>query len=273
MSQDVIKLYIGADPNNCDLEQMMVADYSLNKHSSLPIDITWLRLSRAHTSPFYGWRTETWTTSFSGLRWAAPALAGGHGRAIYLDPDTIALADIAELWRIPFQPGKIIIAKGGTGWRYCVSVFDCRAVSELLGPMDVFKANPNSHRDTIKYFLTHPALVQEFPMGKQWNYCDNENLEQINDPSVKIVHYTAIDTQPSARYAIPRLAAEGRKHWYNGPVNEHPRREITALFDRYYEEALAAGYSIEKYRRVPFGEFKKADLSGYSGAKERSPTA
>ena len=31
MNNEVIKVFVGCDPNNCDLEQMMVLDYSIHK--------------------------------------------------------------------------------------------------------------------------------------------------------------------------------------------------------------------------------------------------
>ena len=34
MNDDVIKVFVGCDPNNCDLEQMMVLDYSIRKYTA-----------------------------------------------------------------------------------------------------------------------------------------------------------------------------------------------------------------------------------------------
>ena len=45
-----IKIFIGCDPNNSDLEQMMVLDYSLHKHTSEPVEIIWMQLSRDPSS-------------------------------------------------------------------------------------------------------------------------------------------------------------------------------------------------------------------------------
>ena len=61
--QEVIKVFVGCDPNDCDLEQMMVLDYSIRKHCSLPVEIHWMQLSRDPQSFWYsnpaqlpGWR-------------------------------------------------------------------------------------------------------------------------------------------------------------------------------------------------------------------------
>ena len=83
-----IQVFVGCDPNNCDLEQMMVLEYSLRKHTSHPVNITWMQLSHDTNSPWYtnqetgeGWRTEKWATPFSGFRWAIPESCNFEGRA------------------------------------------------------------------------------------------------------------------------------------------------------------------------------------------------
>ena len=49
----VVKLFIGCDPNDCDLEQLMVLHYSITKYSSLPVDITFMQLTRDRSSFWY----------------------------------------------------------------------------------------------------------------------------------------------------------------------------------------------------------------------------
>src|SRR3546814_18103128 len=93
---DAIRVFVGCDPNDCDLEQMMVLEHSLRQHASLPVDINWMQLSSDPLSFWYydsgipdGWHTERWATPFSGLRWAVPAHSGYEGGAIYMDTVTI----------------------------------------------------------------------------------------------------------------------------------------------------------------------------------------
>ncbi|BBI68081.1 hypothetical protein PKHYL_22720 [Psychrobacter sp. KH172YL61] len=70
-TEDTIKVFVGCDPNNCDLEQMMVLDYSIHKHTSVPVEIVWMQLSRDPNSYWYsnpetgeGWNTTKWSTPF-----------------------------------------------------------------------------------------------------------------------------------------------------------------------------------------------------------------
>lgn len=266
---DTVKIFVGCDPNDCDLEQMMVLEYSLRKHASLPLDIHWMQLSRDPASFWYsdpeqqaGWRTETWATPFSGLRWAVPAYCDYTGRAIYMDADMLALCDIAELWRAPFEPGKIIMGKGRKqSWRFCVSVWDCAAARAHLPELDALRSTPQAHQNLMRYFAEHAELIQ--PLDSDYNNIDGEK-KAIAD--IRILHYSDMGTQFTHKYSVPRLAQEGQKHWFDGQIIEHPRRDLAELFDRYYDEALANGYSLERYR-VPqrFGKIVKESQKDYLG--------
>src|SRR5882762_6242859 len=116
---ETARIFVGCAANNEDLESQVVLEYSLRKHASIPVEITWMQLSRNPASPFYsdpekglGWRTKQWATPFSGFRWALSVLCEFEGRAIYMDSDFIVMSDIAALWYQEFSPGKIVIAKG-----------------------------------------------------------------------------------------------------------------------------------------------------------------
>ena len=118
MSGDTIKVFVGCDPNNCDLEQMMVLDYSIRKHTQQPVEIVWMQLSRDENSAWFsdpankrGWQTEKWATPFSGFRWAIPEYCGFEGRAIYMDADMQVFKNIEELWNLPFNSAKVLVQK------------------------------------------------------------------------------------------------------------------------------------------------------------------
>lgn len=265
----VIKVFVGCDPNDCDLEQMMVLDYSLRKHSSLPLEIHWMQLSRDPHSFWFsdpakkqGWRTDTWATPFSGFRWAIPAFCEFSGKAIYMDADVIVLSDIAELWATPFEPGKVVMAKGGgESWRFCVSMWDCAAAKSQLPTLADLRGKPETHQQLRKHYKRHTETIQSF--DTQFNNIDGEgvSIEQI-----KILHYSDMGTQFSHGRAMARLQSEGGTHWFDGAVMAHPRQDLQALFDDYYQQALDAGYSLDSYRvKQVFGAFPKHSQKGYTG--------
>jgi hypothetical protein len=260
-----IRIFIGCAANHEDAESQAVLEYSIRRFASQPIEIVWMKLSNDPDSPFYsgkagGWKTIQWATPFSGFRWAIPALCGFKGRAIYMDSDVIVMDDINELWRQRFTPGKVVMAKGSAAsWRYCVSLWNCERAQGVIWPFETLREKPESHKMMCRYFAHHPALVQSF--RGNWNCLDGESYADLADPDIKAIHYTSMKHQPQLKHAVPRLAAQGRRHWFDGEPADHPRRDLSDLFDRTLIEAEAAGFTVDRYTADPmFGEYQKLNV-------------
>ncbi|OTG84716.1 glycosyl transferase [Acinetobacter sp. ANC 4648] len=274
MTQDVIKIFIGCDPNNCDLEQMMVLDYSIRKHTQHNVEIIWMQLSHNSNSPWYthqetatGWSTEKWATPFSGFRWAIPELCNFEGRAIYMDTDVLVLCDISELWNHSISDDAMVIAKGDkSSARLCTCVWDCEKAKQYLPSLKSLQADPDGHKKLMQLLKDQPHLAH--PYNNSYNCIDGENL---TIDQIKVLHYSDMGTQFTHQYAIPRLEASNQKHWFDGKILPHPRQDLSELFDQYYNEALAAGYTPESYSVSPFGNFKKASQINYQGNKVTRP--
>lgn len=270
MAPETIKIFIGCDPNNCDLEQMMVLDYSIQKHTQQPYEITWMQLSKDPSSPWYsdhdikkGWLTEKWATPFSGFRWAIPEYCDFKGRAIYMDADVIVLCDIAELWHHEMNDQSIVIAKGDKkSARLCTCVWNCEKAKQYLLPLSTLQSDINSHQKMMQLIKDQPQLVT--PYQDSYNCIDGEALgiEQI-----KILHYSDMGTQFSHKYSIPRLIGAGQKHWFDGKIIPHPRSDLSELYDQYYNEALTNGFKPGDYKITNFGNFLKATQHLYRGNK------
>lgn len=241
----------------------MVLEYSLKKHSSLPIELTFMKISDNITSPWGGWDTQLWATPFSGFRWSIPEVCNFAGKGVYMDSDMIILSDIAKLWNQSFDAGKVVLTKGGEQtWRYCVCMWNNAFARDFLLPLERMKANPDSHRRMMNYFSTNQEIVQ--PFKGNWNCVDMENFKNFDN--IDILHYSDMATQPHLRYAIPRLQAIGKKHWFDGELKTHWRPEVVSLFDQYYNEALEAGYKVENYiPKTPWIEYNKESQKGYQG--------
>lgn len=260
----MIRIFVGCCTNNEDLESQSVLEWSLRKHHPADdIEIVWMQLSRDPASFWYsdparglGWNTAEWATPFSPFRFAIPAYCKFEGRAIYMDSDMIAMADIAELWNQPFQDGKAVISKGEND-RYCVSLFDCARMKALVPPLDQLRRRAGLYR-SVRGALN--GRVQKF--AGNWNCLDGnpagelDRYKSLNDPDIKVLHYTVIPTQLQLKHALPRLAREGGRHWYAGKPKPHPRADFQKLFDDLLAEAIASGYPPERYRKQPFGEFR-----------------
>lgn len=260
ITPETVRVFVGTSANGEDAEAEMALEWSLRSRSTLPVAITWMRLSHDPVSVWSGWNSSKWATPFSAFRWAIPAACNFQGRAIYMDVDMVAVADIAELWRMPIEPGKIVVARGGGSWRFCVSLWDCAAAKDYILPLDVLKADPASHVRMIDLFRRHPELVQAFPAGQFWNFLDTTDADLS---LAKVVHFTNMATQPHGPLALAR----GVHHWFEksgGVRKPHPNKALVALFEEAYRGALDAGYKLENYLpSEPFGDYRKADLTGY----------
>jgi len=254
---ETARIFVGCAPNHEDAESQAVLEWSIRKHASVPVEITWLKLQRE--GRLSGWHTKGWPTPFSGLRWAVPELAGFQGRAIYMDSDVMVLGDIAELLNQPLAPGKAIAAKGPG--RLCVSLWDCAAVKPHAIPIEQLRQMPSNHRVMSARFRALGRLIQPFA-GGEWNNLDGE-------PSrlpVKALHYTSMPHQPHIPMAAKRLAKAGRQHWFDGKPAPHWRPTVTRMFLELLVEAAVNGYPVERYcQDAPFGPYQKRCLKNLVG--------
>lgn len=154
------------------------------------------------------------------------------------------------------------MVKGGReAWRFCVCMWDCAAAKEFLPGITEMRSNPDTHKVMKRFFQENQHQIQQF--DTQFNNIDGEGTKASD---IKILHYSDMGTQFSHAYSIPRLQREGKSHWFDGALLPHPRDDLRELFDTYYHEALAAGYSLDNYRNPsPFGRITKFSQKNYSG--------
>lgn len=278
MNQELIKVFVGCSANGEDAESQSVLEYTLRKHASQPVEIEWMKMSRDPNNFWYvdpgvgGWKTETWATPFSGFRWGIPERCNFEGKAIYMDSDMIIQDDIAKLWNQEFKPGKVVMAKGGDqSWRYCVALWNNAAARDVILPVSRFKAVPECHQRMMGFFSNNGEIVQSFE--NNWNCIDGEDYKDLNDPDIKIIHYSDMSTQPHIAAAQKRLADANLKHWFDGVVKTHWRQDLIDLFEKNLAEAIANGYPISKY--IPnelYGEYNKESQKDYAHAHQWSKT-
>lgn len=235
---EAIKVFIGCAPGGQDAESMAVLEWTIRKRTSLPVDITWMYQGAA--PEFTGWDTSKWATPFSGFRWAIPELCGFEGKAIYMDSDMIVLSDLADLWNQDTRD-HVVLGKGGGEWRLCVSLWDCAAAKGKIPPIEQMKRNPAAHTE-MRRVSTAPGFIGAF--SGNWNCLDREYQPGCD---AKILHYTDMKSQPQHRHAGPRLAAQGRKHWFKGGLTPDRFPEINAMFDGLLDEAAENGCPVSRY--------------------------
>lgn len=256
----MIRIFVGCAGNAEDAESQCVLEYRLRTLSSLPIEIEWMRLTRDKASFWSGWNSSGWATPFTAFRWGIPAFCGFKGRAIYMDSDMIPMADIAELWQQDIPLSRCMLVRSTEGkLRTCVILFDCERARDLLpicSDIKKLKGMASAHKEATSYLQQHRDIVGAFDGA--WNSIDLKGVTGLDDPTLKMIHYSSMPNQVHLKYARARLEKEGKRHWYDGDTGPHWRPELQELFDRLYAEAQAAGYTVDRYLpKVPYGDYRK----------------
>lgn len=102
-----------------------------------------------------------------------------------------------------------------------------------------------------------------FPMTQimdgKWNNFDGED-QRLED--IGLLHLTDMSTNPGVHMAIKRLGDQS-KHWYDGPLREHPRKDVVECFNTYYNEALESGMRVEDYLPEKMVIYQKQSQKNY----------
>ena len=254
----MIRLFIGCSANGEDAEAQAMLEYTLRKHHPADdLEINWMMLSRDPASPWYsnpkkneGWNTQLWATPFSVFRWAIPHVCNWTGKAIYQDVDQIWRDDIANLWNQAVPNGKAILSKSDN--HSCVMLMDCEKLKDRVMNFEKMRRMHGGYSLIRKSLAPYMARF----VGN-WNCLDGENYSTLFDADIKVIHFTKVETQPHLKYALPRLAKQGKRHW-NGllQMHAHARSDVQPLVDEVWKQAQDAGYTTERYiPQSPFGQY------------------
>lgn len=252
---DTIRLFVGTDGSNCDLESQAVLEWSVRKHTTDDVEIVWMQ--QMANGPYAGWKCGSGRTTFSHFRWSIPAMCNYEGKGIYVDSDFIVQVPLSELWNQPI-PNVLLARKSNKPHgkiKMCCILFDCEKARGHVPPLDKLKAMPDPQGTLANYFKDNDHLVDRYE--GDWNAIDLAGYQDINDPRVKAIHYSRMSCQPQLKHALPRLKREGKSHWYTGETMPHPRADLQELFDRLLVEATENGYGIDRYRVDEFGTTRR----------------
>ena len=221
-----VKIFIGSSSNGEDSYIENIYEYSLRKNCSIDLEITWMRQNKeglwSHNN------TQMWSTPFSGFRWFIPEICNFKGRAIYTDCDMINFKDMASLLETDMRNKPIAARKGQRfgGHEFCVMVFDCERIQDMLIPITRQKNIPEYHHRMIHKFSGNSDLVED--LDPRWNCLDGED-RKIDD--IWQLHWTKMSTQP------------WKPGWFTGVTEEHPRKDLVKLLEEMHIDAEKAGYT------------------------------
>lgn len=212
------RIFIGTSINGEDEQAEVTLAYSLRKHSSEPLEITFMRNNTDPNNPFANFNSKSWATPFSGLRWAIPEVCNFKGRAVYMDVDQLNLKDIMELHNIELN-GKAI---GCIQGRTCVMVIDCEKFKDIAVPIEKMKLEARYHAKL--YAIVRNPKICEI-IDTRWNILDGNGNVPIS--SIWHLHFTSMPTQP------------WKPAWYKGQHTPHSRKDLVELWEKYRDEAFA----------------------------------
>lgn len=229
-----IRVFIGS--GEASLLERKVAIYSLRKHTQRELDIyvfngTHNAIELNHQEPVLAPLSLPLkyqnATEFSLYRYLIPQICNNQGKAIYIDSDTICLADIGKLFDTPLNHCDFLAKKDAytdTGeklWGLSVMLIDCEKCSFDLDK--IYQAIGKELYTYTDFSCMSPAFLAYHPykigeLDPHWNVFD------YHDSETQLIHYTNLCTQP----------------W---KYTNHPYGE---LWFTYFQEAIAVGDITER---------------------------
>lgn len=167
-------------------------------------------------------RRDRNVTGFSLVRLAVPELCGFSGRAVYMDSDMVVLADVAELFALPFGAAAVLRPPN----QAAVVVYDCARLRHWTAAAAAANVGSGRWDYACAIELAHDAAVAR-SVPARWNRCDERPADTA------LVHFTTLARQPWREGAWHPLAplwfAELRAAVRDGTVSaDDVRREHRA---------------------------------------------
>lgn len=186
--------------------------------------------------------------SFTLSRFMPPELMGYSGRAVVIDPDVLALADINELFGTDLNDHAIAACRRNIGWETSVMLLDCAKLThwKIADILSGLKSQAIDYVDLM--WLRGETSVLELP--DVWN--SHDKIE----PGTRMLHMTRILTQPW-KTGLPIASTYGKPKAVLGLIpreplrrllgrraarfQPHPEAEVQTTFMTLFKEALDAG--------------------------------
>jgi hypothetical protein len=229
----MLKVFIQA--NNRQLFGARLAKFALEKHASRPINIEILNVDellvfRAFVGKSFrrGHEIRTYTLddlqSFTLSRFMPPELMGYDGRAVVLDPDIFALADIWKLLGKDMQEYVVLACPKKNAWDSSVMLLDCAKlthwdIGDILERLASHKLN----------YTTLMTLAKEDvgELTRDWNSLD------ILSEETKMLHTTERLTQPW-KTGLPIDFTRNRMSKLFGIIPREPIHKLIGKYPTYY---------------------------------------
>ena len=187
----MLRIFIGWDsrfPEPAD-----VLRYSLIKYSSIPLEIRYLKLADLGIDRVYD---PLASTEFTYSRFLVPHLCGFHGKAVFMDNDMLALADVKELDELPMEGFALRVVKHDYQPTTTVKMYGCPQTSyprknwSSLMIMDCAKLRLWTKQVVETQTGAYLHRFQDIPDDQIDEIPPAWNMLDMMDKSTKLIHYT-----------------------------------------------------------------------------------
>ena len=184
------RIFIGSDPSQ-ELGAKML-EYTVRKHST--ITTTFDTMQNVEV-PMPKDPNNQPRTQFSFNRFVIPALAGYHGRGLYLDADMQVFSDLRELWEMPFGDATAMYAPPSNPSRpkqTSVMLLDCDRLSwDIKNIVRDLDEGRYDYEGLLRDMKLEPEGAVQDRVPTDWN-----SLEEYTPGKTRLLHYTDMKTQP-----------------------------------------------------------------------------
>ncbi len=198
-----LRVFIGWDSR--EQEAYAVAEHSLRRHASIPLDVRPLRQSDLREAGLYSREADPLAaTEFTYTRFLTPLLAGFQGYALFFDCDFLWTADVAELVALAdpnvavscvqhdHRPSETTKMDGAVQTRYprknwsSLMLFNCAHPS--TGRLDAGAVNMETGA-----YLHRMAWAADGEIGAlptEWNWLEGASEPPVDGRRPKAIHFT-----------------------------------------------------------------------------------
>ena len=188
----MLKIFIGYDSRFP--EPAYVAEYSIRKHATSPLDITFLQLANLD---FRYKVNEQSSTEFTYTRFLIPYLCNYEGLALFLDNDVLVLNNIKDLLNLSMEKYALRVVKHEYNPSTDTKMYGTKQVpyarknwsSVMLMNCALLKKWTKEYVENTPGIQQHQfkaipdELIGDLPI--EWNSLDYRN------ESTKLIHYTS----------------------------------------------------------------------------------
>lgn len=189
-SPDVVRIFVAASAD--EWLPAKVLEFSIRERASREIEFASIAsFGRSIPQPLH--RRSQPRTPFSFQRFLIPELCAYRGRAIYLDADMQAFADIADVWGLPMNDNDLLtVAASGAGRaeQNSVMLLDCERLAwRIEDIVEALNDGRYSYEQLLHGMCVAEHIARTIPRG--WN-----SLEHYDASDTRLLHYTDMNTHP-----------------------------------------------------------------------------